>query len=89
MGDENKKGYDNSTYCPTCKEKMYFTRKQRLFFHWVHIVDRTKDMVTQIKCKFCDTIFCRWTGDELGKYDAEATTKQLLTEDKSKSNLMG
>ena len=37
-------------------------------------------MVTQIKCKFCDTIFCRWTGDKLGKYDPAATTKQLLTE---------
>ena len=46
-------------------------------------------MVTQIKCKFCETIFCRWTGDELGKYDAEKVTKQLLTEDKPKTDLMG
>ena len=85
MSEENKKGYPNSTYCPRCKEKMYFTRKQRMFFHWIEILDRGKGMVTQIKCRFCDSIFCRWTGDKLGKYDPAETTKQLLNESKNEN----
>ena len=60
---------------------MYFTRKQRLYFHWIEILDRGKGMITQVKCKFCDSIYCKWTGNSLGKYDIEKAKKQLFNED--------
>ena len=48
MSKDMEKGFDNSTYCPDCGEKMYFTRKRRLFFHWVEVLDRKTDMVHEI-----------------------------------------
>ena len=80
MSKDMEKGFDNSTYCPDCGEKMYFTRKRRLFFHWVEILDRKTDMVHEIMCKFCNSKFNKWNGDYVGKIDSPKDNRELLNE---------
>ena len=75
-----EKGFHNSTYCPCCGEKMDFTRKRRLFFHWVDILDRKTDMVHEIMCKFCNSKFNKLNGDYIGKMDSPTDNRGILNE---------
>lgn len=61
--DNNIKAYDNSTTCPKCDNKMWFSRKQRMYFHWEHLMNRECDIVTEIRCKFCGASYDRFTGN--------------------------
>ena len=58
-----KKFADNSSKCPSCREKMYFTRKERLYFRWKGLFDRKTDVITHYMCPFCKATFDRWTGE--------------------------
>ena len=37
------KVYNNTTECPNCKRKMYYSRKKRLHFHWVGLIDKDNE----------------------------------------------
>ena len=80
MSKDMEQGYNNSTDCPDCGEKIYFTRKRRLFFHWVEVLDRKTDMVHEIMCKFCNSRFNRWNGSYIGKMESPTVIRKLLNE---------
>ena len=54
--------FDNSTICPKCNNKMWFSRKQRIFFHWEHLLNRNAGIVTEIRCKFCGATYDKFKG---------------------------
>ena len=44
------KVYNNTTECPNCKRMMYYSRKKRLHFHWVGLIDKDNDVITHYMC---------------------------------------
>ena len=76
---ENKV-YDNTTECPTCKHKMYYSRKKRLHFHWVGLIDKENDVITHYMCPHCSTAYDRWSG-EVCKVKAETVKTVKDTND--------
>ena len=70
-----KKFAENSSKCPSCNEKMYFTRRERLYFHWQGLVDKAMDVITHYMCPFCKGTFDRWNGEYVT--DAESTDDNI------------
>ena len=73
----DNKVYDNTAQCPKCDKKMYYSRKKRIQFHWVGLVDRKNDVITHYMCPFCSTAYDRWSGEECS-VKAEATTSGTI-----------
>ena len=38
----DKKVYSNTAKCPSCSKKMYYSRKGRVYFEWVGLVNKDK-----------------------------------------------
>ena len=64
--------YENTSECPNCNKKMYYSRKKRIQFHWVGLIDRQNDVITHYMCPFCSTAYDRWNGEEC---EVSATAK--------------
>lgn len=58
------KVYENSMKCPSCNEKMWYSRKGRIYFRWISLMDRDVDIVSHFMCPKCSSVWDRWTGEK-------------------------
>ena len=59
----SKKVYSNTAKCPSSSKKMYYSRKGRVYFEWVGLVNKDNDVIEYYMCPFCNSIFDRWNGE--------------------------
>ena len=65
----DKKVYSNTAKCPSCSKKMYYSRKGRVYFEWVGLVNKDNDVIEYYMCPFCNSIYDRWNGNKIEKAD--------------------
>ena len=64
----DKKVYSNSAKCPDCSKKMYYSRKGRVYFQWIGLVNKDNDVIEYYMCPFCNSIYDRWNGNKIEKF---------------------
>ena len=62
------KVYSNTAKCPSCEKKMYYSRKGRVYFHWVGLVNKENDVIEYYMCP-CGSIYDRWNGNKVEQGD--------------------
>ena len=65
----SKKVYSNTAKCPSCSKKMYYSRKGRVYFEWVGLVNKENDVIEYYVCPFCNAVYDRWNGELVDKAD--------------------
>ena len=63
----DKKVYNNTAKCPSCNKKMYYSRKGRVYFEWVGLVNKDNDVIEYYMCPFDNAIYDRWNGNKVEK----------------------
>ena len=44
---------------------MYYSRKGRIFFEWIGLVNKDNDVIEYYMCPFDNAIFDRWSGEKV------------------------
>ncbi len=57
--------HNNTAKCPECTKKMYYSRKGRIYFYWVGLIDNESDVIEHHMCPFCTSIYNRWSGEKI------------------------
>ena len=63
------KVYSNTAKCPSCDKKMFYSRKGRVYFEWVGLVNKDNDVIEFYMCPFCNAVYDRWNGKLVDKAD--------------------
>ena len=48
---------------------MYYSRKGRVYFQWVGLVNKENDVIEYYMCPFCNAVYDRWNGKLVDKAD--------------------
>ena len=68
---KSRKVYSNTAKCPSCSKKMYYSRKGRVYFEWVGLVNKENDVIEYYMCPFCNAVYDRWNGELVDKADLQ------------------